>query len=205
MRWLISSLLLFWLAPPQLGITTPSSGAVLRGPVNITGDNQVQTGIFSYSEVAFAYVGDPTGTWFLIATNNEVVESGTLGIWDTTTITDGDYNLRLRVYLQDGTTVDVTVSNLHIRNDEAAATATPPVQSEDLPTSPAALPTPTLEPAPVISSPQKAPAFSAPTPGPANPASLTDGSVLSTFRRGALFALIAFLLIGIFLRLRASH
>jgi hypothetical protein len=199
MHRLFSSLLIFWLAPPFLGITTPSSGAVLRGPVNITGDNQVQAGVFSYSEVAFAYADDPTGTWFLISATDQIVDGGTLAIWDTRRITDGDYSLRLRVYLQDGNTVDVTVTNLHVRNDAAASTATPPVASEDLPTLAAALPTSTLEPAPVTS------AFFTPAPPPGNPASLTDGSVLSTFRRGAIFALIAFILIGIFLRLRAAR
>jgi hypothetical protein len=199
MHRLFSSLLIFWLAPTFLGITTPSAGAVLRGSVNITGDNQVQAGVFSHSEVAFAYADDPTGTWFLIGTNDQVVDGGTLAAWDTTLVTDGDYSLRLRVYLQDGSTVDVTVSGLHVRNDEAASTATPPVASEDLPTLSATLPTSTLAPAP------KTPAFFTPAPAPGNPASLTDGSVLSTFRRGAIFTLIAFVLIGIFLRVRAGR
>ena len=95
--------------------------------------------------------------------------------------------------------MDVTVSDLHVRNDVAASTATPPVAPEDLPTLPAALHTLTLVPAAVT------PAFSIQTASPGNPASLTNGLVLSTFRRGAIFALIAFVLIGIFLRLRASR
>ena len=196
---LLFGLLLFWLAPPALGITTPSSGAVLRGPVTITGDNQVLTGTFSYSELSFSYIGDPTGTWFLIATAAEPISGGTLATWDTAAITDGDYALRLRVYLQDGTTVDVTVSDLHVRNDTAIPTATPPVAAEDLPTQDLA--TATRTPAPALVSA----GVSTPVPLPDNPASLTDGLVLATMWRGAFFALIAFGLIALTVRLRASR
>lgn len=199
MRWLSSSLILSWLGPALLGITTPAPGAVLRGPVNISGSNQVPGATFLYAEVAFSYTHDPTGTWFLIATNDQAVEAGILATWDTTSITDGDYALRLRVFLQDGTTQDVTVADLHVRNDSFAPTATPPVAAEDLPTLAPPLPTSTVVPVSVPS------AFSQPTPVPGNPAALTDISVLSTFRHGAIFAVIAFALIGIFIRLRSPR
>ena len=199
MRWLSPGLMLFWLGPLLLGITTPAPGAVLRGPVNISGSNQVQGATFLYAEVSFSYVNDPTGPWFLIATNDQPIEDGILATWDTTSITDGDYALRLRVFLQDGTSQDVTVADLHVRNDVAAATATPPVAAADLPTFAPALPTPTDLPVSATS------AFAPLTPLPDNPAALTDKSVLSTFRRGAIFAVIAFALIGIFIRLRTSR
>lgn len=197
MIWLFRSLLVLGLAPSFLGITTPVSGAVLRGPVNISGSNRPETGLFSYSEVAFAYAGDPTGTWFLIAAQDQPVDGGVLATWDTTAITDGDYALRLRVYLQDGTTVDVTVSDLHIRNDVPVSTATPPVAAEDLPTPAPSLPAPT--PVPAAATPGASP----PAESPGNPVSLTDVSVFSTFRRGAAFTLIAFVLMSILLRLRS--
>jgi hypothetical protein len=199
MRRLITGLLLAGLAPLLASITTPSPGAVLRGPVNITGSSQVETGGFSSSEVAFAFANDPTGTWFVIATSDQPVEEGTLATWDTTAITDGDYALRLRVYLQDGTTLDVTVTDLHVRNDLPLPTATPPVEAQDLPTFEPSLPAPTLDPVPVT------PTYAAPAPLPVNPVVLTDGSVRSTFVRGAVFAVMAILLIGLFLRFRSSR
>jgi hypothetical protein len=187
------------LVPLLLGIVTPSSGAVLRGAVSITGGTEVPDGQFSHYELSFAYAGDATGTWFLIATSSQPVEDGTLATWDTTAISDGDYSLRLRVFLQDGTTMDVTVTDLHVRNDVPLPTATPPVAAQDLPS-----PTPSM--AAAASAPAAATAtFVQPTALEHNPAALTDDSVLASLRRGAVFAVIAVALIGLFLRLRSEQ
>jgi hypothetical protein len=199
MHWLTPSLLAAGHVPLLLTITTPSPGAVLRGQVSITGSNLVEAGEFSRSEIAFAYAGDPTDAWFLIAAHDQPALDGVLATWDTTTISDGDYNLRLRVYLQDGAMNDVTVADLHVRNDAPIPTATPPVSAQDLPTLEATLPAPTPAPAAVIAT------YAAPTALPVNPVALTDDSVRSMFLRGAVFAVIAILLIGIFLRMRSAR
>ncbi len=105
--------LLFGLNVRQVGaqadagplIASPQTGDALQGIIPVSGSDQLAGRL--YSEVAFAYAGDTTGTWFLIATVTEPVIDGTLTNWDTTTITDGNYILRLRVYLSDGTFRDV--------------------------------------------------------------------------------------------------
>jgi hypothetical protein len=199
MRFWLTGLLFSGLVPVLVGITTPASGAVLRGSVSIVGSSQVESGNFAHTEVAFAYAGDLTGTWFLIGSSDQPVVEGVLATWDTTTISDGDYSLRLRVFLQDGTTMDVTVTDLHVRNDAPAQTATPPVAIQDLPT---------FEPSPSPAAPEAVPASAtAPAPRalPGNPAEVTENQVLSTFRRGAVFAVISVALIGLFLRLRSMR
>jgi hypothetical protein len=90
MRWLFATLLTLALFLPtgasaQAGttirITTPASGDVLQGLVDITGTSAVD-GFFA-SELSFAYVSDPTSTWFLIYSTDLPVTDGLLAAWDT--------------------------------------------------------------------------------------------------------------------------
>ena len=115
---------------------------MLQGVVTIRGSSN-ETGFLS-AEVDFTYAGDTTGTWFLIATDSQPVDSSTLATWDTTTITDGDYNLRLRVILSDGTHLDVIIPNLRVRNYTPIETPTPAPTAVQ----PTLTPTITLTPTP---------------------------------------------------------
>jgi hypothetical protein len=173
-------------------IKAPQVGEVLQGTITITGSDNV-TGFFS-SEVAFAYTGDATGTWFLIAASSRPVEDGTLATWDTTTITDGNYILRLRVILSDGSFHDVFVPDVRVRNYTPIETPTP------APTAPAPtaavlatlVPTDTLTPTP----------FPTPTSMPHNPAILTPVDVSISIAYGGVAAVILLFVIGIYLWLR---
>jgi len=189
---LVAALLLFQDA--SVAITSPQSGATLRGQVSVAGNMNVPD--FSYAELAFAYASDPASTWFLIQSFSQHPTDSTIAAWDTLSLTDGDYNLRLRVYLLDGSFQDAIVTDLKIRNDIPIPADTPTPKQNDVPAPPP--PTATSQPASVL------PSFPTPTPLPANPASLTLPSVYSSFGRGALTALGSFFLIGILLRLRRS-
>ncbi len=173
-------------APSSLSITTPRSGDALQGSVTINGSNTV-LGFFS-SDVSFSYSGDTTGTWFLISTVNAPINEGPLTTWDTTSITDGNYSLRLRVYLDDGTTRDTFVYNLRVRNYTPIETPTP------APTAirPTPVPTITLTPTP----------FPTPTLMPANDAILTPTDVSITIGYGGIAAVILLGIIGFYLWLR---
>jgi len=131
MRWLFAGLLaLAWFIPTgasaQAGttirITAPASGDVLQGLVNVTGTSAVD-GFFA-SELSFAYASDPTSTWFPIYSTDQPVTEGLLAAWDTNLVTDGDYDLRLRVTLQDGTILETLVTGLRVRNRTPTETAT---------------------------------------------------------------------------------
>ncbi len=186
---------------PPIAITSPTSGAILHGLVTITGTTQVDN--FASAQLDFGYASDTTGTWFTLQTFSQPVQASTLATWDTTSITDGDYILRLRVTLGDGTTQEVTVP-IRIQNDTPLVTPTitalpPTATPEDvfgvqLPTPflLAASPTPTDVPRPT------------PTALPTNPVSLNQNEIYSSLGRGALVIIGLFIFSGLLLRLRRS-
>ncbi len=170
-------------------IVAPRPGDVLQGVVTVTGSSNVNG--FTSAEVAFTYAGDPTGTWFLVAANSQPVFNGTLATWDTTVITDGDYVLRLRVFLTDGSTREAFVSGLRVRNYTPVETPTPVALA------PEATPLPTITPT--------ATPFPTPTALPRNPAALAPTDVSAGILYGGLAAILTFVIVGIVLWLRKSR
>ncbi|MCU0463564.1 MAG: PKD domain-containing protein [Anaerolineae bacterium] len=60
---------------------------------------------------------NPNNLWYPIGGARQTpVLNGVLGIWTTTNIPDGQYQLRLRVYLRDGSTPQTVVNNLRVQN-----------------------------------------------------------------------------------------
>ena len=179
----------------QVTISTPAAGQVVQGAIAVRGTASA-LGFSSY-ELSFAYADDPTQTWFALGTGSNPVFEGDLGIWDTTTLTDGDYSLRLRVFFLDGTTQDAIVSSLRVRNYTAVPTTTfTPTATAIVQFAP---PTAQLvAPAPATATPS----LPTPTPFPANPASLEETAIPGAFGRGAALALLLFLGFGLLLRLR---
>ena len=168
------------------GITTPSQGEALQGVVTISGSSDVAG--FLSMEVTFAYAGDTTGTWFLIASSNQPVHSDTLATWDTAAITDGDYGIRLRVFLNDGSFLDTLVMNLRVRNYTPVETPTPPPTALQA----TATLTPTMTGTP----------FPSPTPLPHNPAILTPKDVSKSIAYGGMGAVFFLIILGAYLGLR---
>jgi hypothetical protein len=165
---------------------TPQPGDALQGVVTITGTSQVDG--FASAEIAFSYTGDPTGTWFRIASDDQPVLNGTLAIWDTTSISDGVYDLRLQVLTADGKTLQAIVSGLRVRNYTPVETPTP---TEVIP---AATPLPTSTPTPTP--------FPTPSSLPQNPAVLSTREVSLGIGYGGLAAILLFLVLGLYLRMR---
>ena len=179
----------------QLDISSPTEGQIVQGVVVVSGSVTV-LGFSSY-ELSFSYNDDPTQTWFVLATSSLPVFESELGTWDTTTLTDGNYNLRLRVFLLDGTVQETTVSGLRVRNYTPVPTAT----FTSTPTAIVQFAPPTAQ----LIMPAAAtvtPSLPTPTPLPSNPASLQGASIASALGRGAILALLLFLGFGLLLRLR---
>ena len=181
-------------ASPPIAITSPAPDEVLGGQVTITGKVDVPS--FVSAQLDFAYASNPTNTWFTIQAFSQPLVDSTLATWDTTSITDGDYILRLRVNFEDGTSQEVTVP-VKIGNNAAptptlAPTATPQPDVILIPTPflLAASPTPTDVPLPT------------PTALPTNPAALGQNQIYASLGRGALVILGLFALAGIILRVR---
>lgn len=178
-------------------ITSPTPNQTMTGMVTISGTSEVDG--FVSAELSFSYAGDITGTWFLIAVVQPITD-GVLATWDTTTITDGDYNLRLRVTLTDGTYLDFLVSDLLIRN--YTPTDTPIPTSTIPPTITPILPTPTITPSPTATTTPTSTPLPTPTALPENPAILPSTEILTSIVYGGLSATILFLLLALYLRLR---
>jgi hypothetical protein len=192
---LLISLAFFLAQTADISITSPQPGDALRGQVEIVGNMDVPN--FASAELAFSYASKPADSWFTIQTFPQPVKDPTLAVWDTTTLTDGDYISHLRVFLQDGSSQDVVISDLKIRNDAPLPTASPTA------TEPAGFitidPTATIPPAVT-----PLPTFPSPTPLPANPVSVTTPSIYSNFARGGLIALVLFVFFSLILRLRKN-
>ena len=182
---------------PPITITSPLAGDVLRGEVTITGTTDIPN--FSSAQLDFAYASNPTNTWFAIQTLSQPVTDSALTTWNTTSISDGDYILRLRVNLSDNTLQEITVP-IQIGNDlvpvtpTVVPTATLNAVEVQIPTPflLAASPTPTTPPRPT------------PTALPTNPASLGQTAIFASLGRGVLVILGLFALSGLILRFRRS-
>ena len=178
-------------------ITAPLEGDVLRGEVTITGTTDLPN--FVSAQLDFAYASNPTGTWFRIQTLSQPVTDSTVATWNTTSINDGDYILRLRVNLIDNTFQEITVP-IQIGNDvvpvtpTVGPTATLNAVEVQIPTPflLAASPTPTTPPRPT------------PTALPTNPASLGQTAIFASLGRGVLVILGLFALSGLIIRFRRS-
>jgi hypothetical protein len=180
-------------------INAPVAGQKLQGKVDIAGTTDVPN--FVSAELAFAYASDLSDNWFAIQALAQPVLNSTLATWDTSFISDGDYRLRLRVTLQDGSFQDVIVTDLHVRNYTPdtptpvvtiAVTNTPTALSFSPPTEVVLTEAPTQTPR------------STPTQLPPNPVSLTADEIYGSVRRGAFIIIVLFVIFGFFTRLRRS-
>jgi hypothetical protein len=166
-------------------ITSPASGEAISGVVTITG-SATHDDFLGY-DLAFAHAENPTGTWFSLGEPLQApVAAGRLGLWDTTGIADGEYSLRLRVWLQDGTALVAQVDGLRVRNQTPIETSTPAPTATAGPTS-SPTPRPAAEPAP--------------TPAPPR---LGAGRVRSAFLLGVAGSLFALAALGGYTLARAS-
>jgi hypothetical protein len=179
---------------PPIAITSPAPEEVLHGQVTITG--RVDIVNFTSVQLEFAYASNPTNTWFTIQTFSQPIVDPALAVWDTTSITDGDYVLRLRANFEDGSsqeaTVPIKIGNDSLPTPTAEPTSTPEEDAALIPTPflLAASPTPTEVPRPT------------PTALLPNPASLEGNQIYTSLGRGALVILGLFALAGLIIRVR---
>ena len=76
-------------------------------------------------EITFSYIEGSTETWFLIDESDLSVTDEMLSEWDTTTISDGNYNLRITIFLERERKTHFIVDNLRVRNYTQVETDTP--------------------------------------------------------------------------------
>jgi hypothetical protein len=98
--------------PDQIMITSPEPGEPVSGTIEITGTANVPNfGFFKY-EIA------PMGTqnWATISAEREPKVNEVLGSWNTSSLTNGDYFLRLVVTDNVGASLEPCVIAVHVAN-----------------------------------------------------------------------------------------
>lgn len=176
----------------ETSILSPLPGEAIRGSVPIQVDTA--TSGFISAELSFSYENDESGTWFLIDQSLLPTEAGVMTEWDTTTITDGTYHLKLVIHLVDGSAYTTIVPSLRVRNYSPVETPTP--TSSPTP-APLATPSPTITPSPV---PTQIPP--SPTPLPENPLQLTAGDIETNLLTGAIGGITIIALVGLYIAIR---
>ncbi len=203
-------------------ITSPEAFARVRGNVSISGSATHP----EFLRYELYYTLEPGDNWVFIGDAHfSPVINGLLGTWDTTSLPDGNYSLRLRVVRQDGNYDEAYQRNLVVANRAPEPPTATPTLAE-LPTLPAAVagpqatPTPEATPTPAgVELPDIATPTPRPSPSPtatavpgiasasntgagANAAGLGSAVDTSTLRdaviTGAAYAGGAFLAAGIF-------
>ena len=108
--------------PPTAAITSPAPGAIVTGLVPVVGtanDTDLGLWVFDYG------AGTDPFSFVTIGTGGSPVIGGLLGNWDTSTVPDGNYTLRLRVADQINQTAVVTVSVVLDATSPTAVIANP--------------------------------------------------------------------------------
>jgi hypothetical protein len=140
-------------------IQSPRDGQALQGVEII--DGKIRGEGFLKGTIHFSYADSPEQerTWFFVAEidgeNEDSTQTSFQVEWDTTQITDGEYDLRVVAEYNEAAAIFELVQNIRIRNHSPVETATPGLEQEatneeiPLPVSDTPLPRMTSTPLPV--------------------------------------------------------
>ena len=174
---------------PGLYITYPEAGSTINGIVEIRGS--IPETDFESATISYAYDGSEVENWFQIAKIDAPMQDVVLAKWDTTTITDGTYQLKLSVTTTSGSVNEVIIGQISVKNyTHPAATTLPNVDSERtrIP-----LPSPeTVE-------------LKQPTPLPVNPAAADSEQLKTSMVFGIVIAVMALILLFLYSTIRKSR
>ena len=126
-------------------ISFPGNNEVIRGIISITGSATHP----AFDRFQIAYAREPVirnDAWITIGIERrDQIVNGELAIWDTRTIPDGSYSLRLRAIRIDGNYAEIEIKQVVVANTQPTETPTP--------ATPAGTATPTISPTPLPSTP----------------------------------------------------
>lgn len=158
---------------PDVVITDPRGGEALQGVVLVEG--RIRGEDFSSAALAFTYAAGSPKNWFFIAeVDLQEEESSQYNFrfeWDTTKVTDGVYDLRVKAVYEGGQEIEATVSSLRIRNYSPVETHTPQ-------------PLGTTSPTPETPEAVQQTAVPTPTSLPPNPVSLEERDIATALGKG---------------------
>jgi uncharacterized protein YjdB len=102
--------------PYDVRISYPVSGSQIAGYITIVGSASHPR--FLQYALEWGPDPNPSNLWYpLMPPRNQPVINGGLASWDTRTVQDGFYQIRLHVWLNDGTETYGIVTGLHISNN----------------------------------------------------------------------------------------
>ena len=174
----------------EVNIESPKPGEAIQGLVQITGNTDIER--FVSSELAFSFSNDQTQTWFYIKNSSEPVRNDVLGEWDTSTLTDNTYTLRLTVVRKEGEPIVVIVEGIRVRNYSPIETSTPTKPPEIVPDEPEA-----SNPTPILPTNTPPPTATL-TPLAKNPAELSPAQIKSSTIRGGILAVLFLIILGLY-------
>jgi hypothetical protein len=177
---------------PSIFIQSPREGQPLQGVELL--DGRIRGDGFTEGKIAFSYSGVPDPTWFFIADilpgADGSAQTSFQVEWDTTQITDGNYDLRVVAEYKGGAAIYELIPNLRIRNHTPVETATPAPISEDSPAED--MPTSTIEPTP----------GNTPTALPPNPAEVRSDDLYRVLRLSGISVVVLFIVGGIYWQIK---
>jgi PKD repeat protein len=101
--------------PVSIFIVSPIPGNVVSGNVQVIGSASHPQ--FLQYQLEYGPDPNPSNLWFPVTgAVQSPVMNGLLGIWNTTATQDSTYQLRLRVWLRDGTDLRTVVNNIRVQN-----------------------------------------------------------------------------------------
>ena len=121
--------------PYDVRIAYPVDGSQIAGYVTVTGSASHPR--FLQYALEWGPEPNPGNLWYPItAPRPTVVMNGILGTWDTRSVPDGSYRLRLHVWLTDGTDVSFVAGGIRVSNVQptTAPSATPTQRPNQNPT-----------------------------------------------------------------------
>jgi len=171
-------------------IQSPLPDEAVQGLVQIKGSTLIEG--FSSFDLAFSFENDLTETWFLITQNQSPIADDVLGEWDTSMLSDGDYSLRLTVHRIEASPIVIIIEGIRVRNYSPIETDTPSKPANSI--TPTAIGITPTSKASIISQSLR----STPTPLAKNPAEINPQEIESSIQRGAIFAGIFLLGLGLY-------
>ena len=189
------SLISIWFSPfPQLDlvrIQSPVDGDTLQGNVSIIGT--VTGNGFQSVEIGFRYQDTQSQSWFVIAQSTAPVVDDVIATWDTSTIADGVYQIRVLAIFDDGRKQEEIIANLNVRN----YTPFDPIKTEE-----STLPSGLNEQTPIIPVEATPTLRPSPTPMSVNEMIITQSQFINTAIQGAILGMLFLLVIALFIIIR---
>lgn len=179
---------------PQLDLVRiqfPTDGEVIKGNVQLVGSITGQD--FQFADISFRYQDSTSDTWFLITSIDSNINDGVIASWDTSTIADGLYQLRVLAHYENGNDQEAIVKDIQVRN----YSPTDPVPTRDA-SSPPIDATPLQSITVITSATQE----DTPTPMPFNELTVTRSQFFLTVLQSAIFGILLLIVAILFIIIR---